>query len=89
MVKNQRADAGGTGGVGLIPARKISWRRKWQPTLVFLLGKFHGQRSLVDYSPWGHKECPLSEIWTFSIQIKFHGMTIAQSNQTCLVTPQR
>ena len=69
--------------------RKISWRRKWQSTLVFLLGKFHGQRSLVDYSPWDHKECPLSETWTFSIQIKFRGMTVAQNNQTCLGTPQR
>ena len=27
--------------------RKIPWRRKWQPTLVFLPGKFHGQRSLA------------------------------------------
>ena len=31
--------------------RKIPWRRKWQPTLVFLPGEFHGQRSLVGYSP--------------------------------------
>jgi len=30
--------------------------RKWQPTPVFLPGKLHGQRSLVDYSPWGCKE---------------------------------
>ena len=30
------------------------WRRKWQPTPVFLPGESHGQRSLVDYSPWGH-----------------------------------
>ena len=30
---------------------KIPWSRKWQPTPVFLPGKFHGQRS-----PWGHKE---------------------------------
>ena len=35
---------------------KISWRRKWQPTAVFLSGKSHGQRSLVGYSLWGHKE---------------------------------
>ena len=35
---------------------KIPWRRKWQPTPVFLPGKFHGQRSLAGYSPWGHKE---------------------------------
>ena len=31
--------------------RKIPWRRKWQPTPVFLPGKSHGQRSLVGYSP--------------------------------------
>ena len=30
---------------------KISWRRAWQPTPVFLPGEFHGQRSLVGYSP--------------------------------------
>ena len=34
---------------------KIPWRRKWQPTPVFLRGKSHGQRSLVGYSPWGYK----------------------------------
>ena len=28
---------------------KISWRRAWQPTPVFLPGKSHGQRSLEDY----------------------------------------
>ena len=30
-------------------------RRQWQPTPVLLPGKSHGQRSLVGYSPWGHK----------------------------------
>ena len=34
---------------------KIPWRRKWQPTPVFLPGESHGQRSLVGYSPWGCK----------------------------------
>ena len=34
---------------------KIPWSRKWQPTPVFLLGKSHGQRSLVGYSPWGRE----------------------------------
>ena len=34
---------------------KIPWRRKWQPTSVFLPGKSHGQRSFAGYSPWGHK----------------------------------
>ena len=36
--------------------RRIFWSRKWQPTPVFFLGESHGQRSLVDYSPWGCKE---------------------------------
>jgi len=31
--------------------RRIPWRRQWQPTPVFLPGEFHGQRSLVGYSP--------------------------------------
>ena len=34
---------------------KIHWRRKWQPTPGFLPEKSHGQRSLVGYSPWGHR----------------------------------
>ena len=33
--------------------KKILWKRAWQPTPVFLLGKSHGMRSLVAYSPWG------------------------------------
>ena len=40
---------------------KISWRREWQPTPVFWPGEFHGQRSLVGYSPWGHKESDTTE----------------------------
>ena len=32
------------------------WKREWQHTLVFLPGELHGQRSLVGYSPWSHKE---------------------------------
>ena len=35
---------------------KIPWRRAWQPMAVFLPGKFHGQRSLGGYGPWGLKE---------------------------------
>ena len=34
---------------------KVPWRRKRQTTPVFLPGKSQGQRSLVGYSPWGHK----------------------------------
>ena len=35
--------------------RKIPWKRRWQPTPVFLPGKSRGQRSLMGYSPWGCK----------------------------------
>ena len=35
--------------------RKSPWRRKWQPTPVFLPGKSYGQRILESYSPWGCK----------------------------------
>ena len=40
---------------------KTLWRREWQPTPVFLPGGFHGQRSLVGYSPWGCKELDKTE----------------------------
>ena len=35
--------------------RKILWRRKWQPTPIFLPEKYHGQRILAGYCPWGPK----------------------------------
>ena len=37
------------------------WRRKWQPTQVFLFRESHGQRSLVGYSPLGWKELDTTE----------------------------
>ena len=40
---------------------KIPRRRAWQPTLVFLPGESHGQRSLVGYRPWGHKELDMTK----------------------------
>ena len=40
---------------------KIPWGREWQPTPVFLPGEFHGQWSLVGYSPRGHKESDRTE----------------------------
>ena len=38
----------------------VLWRRKWQPTPVFLPGEFHGQRSLLGYYPWSGTETQLS-----------------------------
>ena len=50
------------GDLSLIPElRRFPWRRTWQPTPVFLPGESHGQRSLVGYSPWGHKELDMTE----------------------------
>ena len=45
---------------------KIPWRRKWQPTPVFLPGEAHGQASLMDYSPWGHRDSDRTEWQTLS-----------------------
>ena len=55
MVKNLLAKAGDARDSGLLPG-KIPWSREWQPIPVFLPGKFHGQRSLAGYGPWGLKE---------------------------------
>ena len=41
--------------------RKILWRMKWQPTPVFLCGKYHGQRSLAGHSPQGCKESDMTK----------------------------
>ena len=55
VVKNLPANAGDANR--FCPwARKMPWRRKWQPTPVFLPEESRGQRSLVDCSPWGHKD---------------------------------
>ena len=40
---------------------KVPWRRKWQPTSVFLLGESHGQRNLAGCSPRGCKEADTTE----------------------------
>ena len=49
-------------GLGLNPwVRKIPWRREQLPTPEFLPGECHRQRSLADYSPWGHKELDMTE----------------------------
>ena len=62
MVKNLPSDAGDVRDVGLIPElRRFPWRRKWQPTPVFLPGESHGQRKLAGYSPWVCKELDTTE----------------------------
>ena len=52
VVKNLPASSGDTRDANFSP---------WQSTLVFLPGKFHGQRSLAGYSPWGSEETGMTE----------------------------
>ena len=62
VVKNPPTNAGDIRDVGLIPrSGRFPWRRKWQPTAVFLPGKSHGQSSLAGYCPWGHRESDTTE----------------------------
>ena len=57
-----KVSAYNAGDPGSIPGSGRSpGRRQWHPTPVFLPGKFHGLRSLVNYSPWGHKESDTTE----------------------------
>ena len=48
--------------------RKIPWSRKWQTTPIVLPGKFHGQRSLLGYSPWVRKELDMTEQLHFTFK---------------------
>ena len=54
---------------------KIPWRRKWQPTPVFLPGKSHGQRSLAGCSPWGRKELDTTEWLHFHFSLSLRSLT--------------
>ena len=57
--------------------------KKWQPTPVFLPGKFHGQRSLAGYSPWGRKESYMTD------QLSTHTCTRLQSRKSANCTLRR
>ena len=74
VVKNPPANADGHKRHWFDPwVRKIPWRRTWQPIPVFLPGESQGQRSLVGYSPWGHKE---SE-WSNFVHYKSKGKSLS------------
>ena len=47
----------------------LIWRRKWQPTLIFLPGEFHGQRGLAGCSPWGRQKSDMAERLSIHILI--------------------
>ena len=50
------------------------WRRKWQPTPVFLPGASHGQRSLAGYSPRGHKELNMTRQLNSNNNVQLHAL---------------
>ena len=57
-----KVSACNAGDQGSIPGSgRLPWRRKWQPTPVFLPGESHGRRSMVGYRPRGHKELGTTE----------------------------
>ena len=63
---NSKESACNAGNPDSIPGLGGHWRRKWQPTPVFLPGKSHGQRTLAGYSPWSHKALDTT------MQLPFH-----------------
>ena len=46
---------------------KILWRREWLLIPVFLPGEFNGERNLVGYCSWGHKESDMTERLSLSL----------------------
>ena len=89
MVKNLPASAGDTGTCELDPwVSKIPWRRKWQPTPVFLPVKSHGQRSLVSCRPWGRSESGMTEHLHFHFSLSCIGEENGNLLQcSCLENP--
>ena len=79
-------------------SRLVIWRRKWQPTPVFLPGKFHGQRSLVGYNPWGRRESDTTKLLqttttrlviTFLPRTKHHLISWLQSPSAVILEPPK
>ena len=71
VVKNLPANAGDTDSIP--ESGRFLGRRKWKPTPVFFPGEYHGQRSLVGYSPRGCKESNVTELlsyWAHTHNIK-------------------
>ena len=65
---------------------KISWRRTWKPTPLFLPGESHGQRSLAGNSPWGHKEWLKWLNMHAHIPITYHTATMLQYKEGKICT---
>ena len=57
---------------------KIPWRRAWQPVPVFLPGESDGQKSLVGYSPRGHKQSGTMKRLSTHIHLRTDSTTIVR-----------
>ena len=65
----------------------ITWQ--WQPTLVLLLGKSHGRRSLAGCSPWGREESDMTEWLHFRFTLSCIGEGNGNPLQcSCLENPR-
>ena len=62
---------------------KIPWRTERLPTPVFLPGELHGQRSLVGYSPWGHKESDTTDRLTTLNTTCLHACVCVSGARVC------
>ena len=83
------------------PSEKILWRRKWQPTPIFLPGEAPGQRRLVGYSSWGLKEsdmteglhsqkkCPETEYFLILLCERETGVTSLEGQRECKALGKR
>ena len=75
VIENLPTSAGDTRDPGSVCGLE-PWRRKWQLTLVFLPGEFHGQRNLTSYNPWGCRESDITEEalhkGTYHQKFRFH-----------------
>ena len=78
------------GDLGSIPGSgRFPWRRKWQSTPVLFPGKSHAQKSLVGYSPWGHKESDTTERLHFHFPLSCTGEGNGNLLQcSCLENPR-
>ena len=82
VIKNLPASEGDTGDLGsTLGLRWSPGGRNGNPLHLFLPGKFHGQRSLAGYSPWGCKELDMTE------QLSLHAPT-GQGADTALKQEQ-
>ena len=67
----------------------LDWRRQWHPTPVLLLGKSHGQRSLLGCNPWGRTELDTTELLHFHFSLSCIGEGNGSPLQcSCLEKPR-